>query len=140
MTSPTEKTGACLCGAVHVRIAIKNHHVAACHCVMCRKWGGGPLLAIECDGAVDFHGTEHIAMFESSDWAERGFCRICGTHLFYRLKNEAHYALPVGLLDGDDDWDFQAQIFIDQKPAFYAFANTTTELTGEEVFAQYSDA
>ena len=32
------------------------------------------------------------------------------------------------------------QIFIDEKPDFYSFANETTTLTGEEVFAQFNDS
>ncbi|MGO2993187.1 MAG: GFA family protein, partial [Halomonadaceae bacterium] len=100
--------------------------------------GGGPLFAAEPIGDVSFMGNEHIAIFSSSEWAERGFCKQCGTHLFYRLKQEEHYAIPVGLLDGSD-WDFTEQIFIDQKPEFYTFANDTRMLTEEEVFAQHAN-
>lgn len=95
-------------------------------------------MAVECGSAVAFEGEEHIATFRSSEWAERGFCRSCGTHLFYRLKEESFYAIPVGLFDGDGAWTLSEQIFIDQKPAFYSFAEKTKNLTGEEVFAQYS--
>ena len=34
---PTVAKGSCLCGAVSLSTTI-NHHVAACHCNMCRKW------------------------------------------------------------------------------------------------------
>ncbi|RUR30753.1 aldehyde-activating protein [Vreelandella nanhaiensis] len=105
---------------------------------MCRKWGGGPLLVAEFAHEVSFTGAEHITTFSSSEWAERGFCKQCGTHLFYRLKQERHYAIPVGLLDSSD-WTFTEQIFIDQKPDFYAFSNNTNMLTEEEVFAQHSN-
>ena len=138
MNSKAEKTGNCLCGAVRVAAKPKNHNVGVCHCTMCRKWGGGPLFAVECESAVDFQGSEHIATFSSSDWAERGFCRLCGTHLFYRLKQEGHYAIPLGLFDDGDGWAFTEQIFIDQKPSFYSFAEKTTNLTGAEVFAHYA--
>jgi hypothetical protein len=106
---------------------------------MCRKWGGGPLFAVEFAGDVDFNGSEHITTFSSSEWAERGFCQQCGTHLFYRLKQGGHYALPVGLLDSADDWKITEQIFIDQKPPYYSLAEKTKQLTGEEVFAQFGE-
>lgn len=138
MESDSKLHGACLCGAVQIKAKVKSHSIGACHCAMCRKWGGGPLLAVECEDEVDFKGTEHISLFNSSDWAERGFCKQCGTHLFYRLKDSVHYAIPVGLFDAGDEWKFAEQIFIDQKPAFYSFAEKTKNLTGEEVFAQYS--
>src|SRR5690606_31801645 len=113
----------------------KNSNMGACHCVMCRKWGGGPLLAVECDADARFEGAGYITTFSSSEWAERGFCRECGTHLFYRLKQDGHYAIPVGLFDGSAAWTFTEQIFIEQKPAFYSFADDTRNLTGAEAFA-----
>ncbi len=138
MGSKIKHHGTCLCGAVRVTAETKGNTIGACHCSMCRTWGGGPLFAAECGSDVDFEGAEHISTFSSSEWAERGFCQKCGTHLFYRLKQEAHYAIPVGLFDEDDQWKFAEQIFIDQKPAFYSFTQSTRDLTGEEVFALYS--
>lgn len=129
--------GSCLCGAVRVAVRTSSHHIGVCHCSMCRKWGGGPLFAFDNATEVHFDGESNIGVFSSSDWAERGFCSRCGTHLFYRLKNGNHYSLPVGLLD-DAPWEFTDQIFVDEKPAFYDFANQTKNLTGAEVFAQFS--
>lgn len=139
MEPKAKHRGACLCGAVQVTAQAKSHHIGVCHCTMCRRWGGGPLFAVECGTEVNFEGVEHISIFGSSEWAERGFCQKCGTHLFYRLKQEGHYAIPVGLFDDDGPWQFTEQIFIEQKPSFYAFAQKTKDLTGEEVFAQYSE-
>lgn len=129
--------GTCLCGAVSIKAKSKSNSIGACHCTTCQKWGGGPLLAVECEGQVSFEGEEHISVFSSSEWAERGFCRNCGTHLFYRLKKEGYYAIPYGLFENRDDWMLTEQIFIDQKPSFYSFSERTKKLTGEEVFAQY---
>jgi hypothetical protein len=131
------KTGRCLCGSVHVSVRTANTRIGACHCSTCRKWGGGPLLALDCGTEVDFQGEDRISVFASSMWAERGFCSTCGSHLFYRLKKERRYFLPVGLLDGDD-WVLDHQVFIDEQPAYYTFANETKKLTGAELFAQFA--
>lgn len=138
MTSSTAHHGACLCGAVRVTARARSNNVGACHCSMCQKWGGGPLLAVECGSTVSFEGAEKIRTFNSSEWAERGFCQKCGTHLFYRLKESGHYAIPVGLFDDPSEWSLAEQIFIDKKPSFYSFSEQTKNLTGEEVFDQYS--
>jgi hypothetical protein len=87
---------------------------------------------------VQFDNTDSISDFSSSAWAERGFCRACGSHLFYRLKKEGNYWMPVGLFNDEQPWILDQQIFIDEKPPFYSFANETKNLTGAEVFAQYS--
>ena len=97
------------------------------------------MFAVECKDQVSIEGEDHIATYSSSEWAERGFCRNCGTHLFYRLKQNQHYALPIGLFDEGHQWEFSEQIFIDHKPPYYTFADDTRNLTEEEVFAQNPD-
>ncbi|WP_435101778.1 GFA family protein [Arhodomonas sp. AD133] len=132
------RRGHCLCGAVAIEAAAVDNDMGACHCSMCRKWVGGPLLAVECGRDVRIDGDANVSVFPSSDWAERGFCSRCGTHLFYRLKESGEYMIPPGLFDDGDDWVFKHQIFIDEKPPYYAFANETRDLTAAEVFAQYA--
>ncbi len=95
------------------------------------------MLAIDCGAAVRIDGEEHVLAYDSSDWAQRGFCCRCGTHLFYRLKGNSQYVVPVGLFDDHPDVSFESQIFIDEKPDYYAFANRTANMTGAEVFAKY---
>ncbi len=133
-----EASGSCLCGAIRATAKNTSKNIGACHCAMCRNWGGGPLLAADCGTDVSFEGEEYISVFNSSDWAERGFCSKCGTHLFYRLKESQQYIMPVGLFDEDEQIVFQDQIFIDEKPSFYDFANKTNNMTGAEVFAKYA--
>ena len=132
-----EAKGSCLCGAIRATAKTASKDVGACHCSMCRKWTGGPLLAVDCGTVVSFEGKENIAVFDSSEWAERGFCRKCGSHLFYRLKESQQYIMSVGLFEDDKMFVLHHQIFIDEKPTFYRFANETKNMTGAEVFAKY---
>ncbi|ARU56811.1 MAG: GFA family protein [Pseudomonadales bacterium] len=134
-TTPVE--GTCLCGAVTLS-GNAEPHVGVCHCSMCRKWGGGPYFAVDCGTDLKITGEDHVATFSSSEWAERGFCKDCGTHLFYRLKGNQQYMLPAGLLSNQDDFKLDHQIFIDKKPAYYDFANETETMTEAEVFAKYA--
>lgn len=136
--SANEQTGACLCGKVSITATPGNLHMVACHCTQCQAWGGGPFLSVECGGSVVIDDEDSVAVYSSSQWAERGFCRECGTHLFYRLKNHGDCAIPVGLFSGDTDWVFKSQIFIDQKPDCYSFAEQTENLTRDEAFDRYS--
>jgi hypothetical protein len=105
---------------------------------MCRKWGGGPLFAVDCGTDVVFTGEEHISVYSSSDWAERGFCARCGSHLFYRLKESGQYMMAAGLFDDLKGAVLDHQVFIDSKPDWYAFANETKNMTGAEIFAMYA--
>jgi hypothetical protein len=105
---------------------------------MCRKWGGGALLVIECGSDVSFDGSENIGVYQSSEWAERGFCQKCGSHLFYRLKHNHQHFIPAGLFDDDENFTFDHQVFIDEKPEYYSFSNETKNMTGAELFAQFT--
>lgn len=138
MSNTLGNTGRCLCGAVTVTAREMSQHVGACHCGMCRRWTGGPFLTADCGTAVSFTGEENISVYDSSDWAERGFCKQCGSHLFYRLKQNRQYFVPVGLFDESDGIVFDHQVFIDKKPDYYSFANETNNMTEAEVFAQYA--
>lgn len=129
--------GACLCGAVTVTAKLIGN-IGACHCSMCRKWVGGPLLAVDCGSDVAFEGEDNLGVFESSDWAERGFCKRCGSALFYRIKQNNQHLLSPGLFDDQPALVFDHQVFIDEKPAYYDFANETENMTGAEVFAKYA--
>ena len=128
----------CLCKATKMSIVDASTHLEACHCDMCRKWGGSALLGVECKNiSID---STYLSEYASSAWASRGFCKLCGTHLFYKLNNKEHYFIPAGLLDKHaEGFRFIEEIFIDQKPHYYNFANDTEKLTREQVYEKHSD-
>ena len=132
------RTGGCLCGAVRFRATPRGREFGVCHCGMCRRWSAGPFACIECDGEVEFESSEALGVYRSSEWAERGLCQRCGSPLFYRLVGKAHYFVSIEAFDQRDDFVFASQIFIDEKPAYYAFADKTKNMTGTEVFAAFA--
>ncbi|MDJ0687920.1 MAG: GFA family protein [Xenococcaceae cyanobacterium MO_188.B32] len=117
--------GSCLCGAVNVSTTSTNNKVGACHCSMCRKWGGGALLVIECGSDVSFEGEENIGIYQSSEWAERGFRKKCGSHLFYKFKQKNQYYIPVA-----------TRISLKEKKAF-SLSRIQVKLISYVVFAQF---
>ena len=125
----------CLCGSIEVDAA-DHSEVGLCHCTMCRRWSGGPMFAVHCGAKVRFNGQKP-SRYPSSDWAERGFCPTCGTHLFYHLLASDEYILPAGLFQ-DQRFRLSSEIFIDEKPAYYALKNETHKMTGQQVFEQYA--
>ena len=94
-------------------------------------------MAVDCGPGVAFQGAENITVFDSSEWAERGFCGKCGSHLFYRLKGTGEHMMPPGLFETDDGLDFTHQVFVDERPAYYDFTNKTEDMTGPEIFAKF---
>ncbi len=136
--SGSEVSGKCLCGAVTFTADVAKRDIDACHCDMCRRWSAGPYIGLPHDGAVAFTGGESLGVYKSSEWAERGFCKACGSSLFYHLLGTDHYSFSVNALNDQRGFRLTSQIFIDEKPDFYDFANDTPKLTGAEVFAAFN--
>lgn len=122
------RNGKCLCGEVSFSVE-PMPTMQACHCDTCRTWGGGPFLSTPCKDAK-FVGP--VTSYASSDHAERGFCAKCGTHLFFWAKKPNIHAVPIGLFEDQSGLPFRAELYIDRKPAYYAFQNDTKKITGEE--------
>lgn len=129
--------GQCLCGAVTVRATPLRRHVEACHCTMCRRWSGIAFVGVQCGGEVEIEGEAHVVRYRSSEWAERGFCGTCGSNLFYLYLPLGHYGFTAGLFSDDAFLPLSEEIFIDEKPAYYAFDADSEKLTGPEVMAKY---
>lgn len=132
----TARAGQCLCGAVRFTAGKVNDSYAACHCRMCQRWAGGPFLAA---GAKDvqFVGAEHLATYRSSEWAERGFCRNCGSNIYYRALDSDGYELCAGTFDVTQGLTMTEEIFVDRKPDGYAMAGDHPRLTEAETIARY---
>lgn len=128
--------GKCLCGAVMFSADDVGSELSICHCSMCRRWVGGPTFSIAAKGVV-FRGEENIQRYSSSAAAERGFCRICGSNLFYRSKETGQYVLGMGVIDNQAPFRIAGEIYVDQKPPGYEFAGTHPRLTEEEVLASH---
>ncbi|PAU81789.1 aldehyde-activating protein [Halovibrio salipaludis] len=131
--------GKCLCGSIQVT-APDQDEISVCHCTMCRRWGGAPMFAVHCGPEVQFSGSATPSTYRSSEWAERGFCPSCGTHLYFHYLPQDDYVLAAGLFQDPEDFRITGQIFIDDKPSYYALANETETLTGEQVIAQFGGA
>lgn len=126
-------TGGCLCGAVRFEAGRVPEAIGVCHCAQCRRWASGPYFAARAE-EVSFTGEESLGHYRSSDWAERGFCTTCGSSLFYHMLDEAHYMMAVGAFDDPSRFRLAQEVFIDEKPAFYAFAGESETSTGDDFF------
>lgn len=92
-------TGGCQCGSVRYAAGALGR-ASLCHCRMCQRATGNAFAPLVTAEDVRFDGTP--ARFASSDVAERGFCRDCGTPLFYARIGSDELELMVGTLDDPD--------------------------------------
>ena len=130
-------SGGCLCGAIRFKAVPQKMEMDACHCGMCRRWSGGVFMAVSCED-VTIEDEAQLGRYASSDWAERQFCRACGTSLFWRLREGGdHVAVAFQSFDDTSGFAFLEEIFIDEKPPLYDFAGGRPRLTGAQVMARF---
>ncbi|MGB0968604.1 MAG: GFA family protein [Halocynthiibacter sp.] len=123
----TEQTGKCMCGNVRFTARDMPSEYGVCHCEMCRRWTGSALLGVSVpEGNVTWTGEDHISRLQSSDWAERAWCKTCGTGLWFKVTMESkwsgNYEIPLGLFDQANGFTMNSEIYIDHKPDSFAYA------------------
>jgi len=130
-------TGQCLCGAVSVRAMVEKRALQACHCDMCRKHTSGMFISVATvPGSVEVSGP--TKSFRSSDWAERGFCEICGSTLWYGTVADGVRHPAAGLFENAADGEMKIEFFADECPNGYALAGEHQKLTTKETIALFA--
>lgn len=129
-------TGQCLCGSVKFSATgvETDHH--ACHCSMCRRWSGSLQMATTV-ATVTFEDESSIGRYQSSDWAERGFCNKCGSGLFYHFKPKGMMIMSVGLFDDQEPFKLTSEIFVDHQTGGFELAGDHDRLTEAEFIAMF---
>lgn len=127
----------CLCGAVRFKAVVAKHEFGACHCGMCRRWSGGVFLAVDCE-SLAIEDESALGFYRSSDYGERGFCKTCGSSLIWRMQDGSAAVVSYQALDKPTGFTFASEIFVDDKPAVYDFANPTKKMTGAEFIAAFA--
>ena len=119
MTSEIHE-GGCLCGQVRYRVTGPLADVIACHCRMCRRTSGHHVAATAAP-RQRFELTESagLAWYQSSENSRRGFCRICGSSLFFDHGPDQPMGIAAGSLDGDPALSLVAQIYVDEAGRYY---------------------
>jgi hypothetical protein len=106
------KSGSCLCGGVRYEVSGPLRPVVACHCTQCRKTSGHYVAATQAPEAkITMHG-DTLRWFRSSEQAERGFCGVCGSNLFWRRFGSDKISGPTGLR-------MESQIHSESKGDYY---------------------
>lgn len=97
--------GGCLCGAIRFTSDADPVDAGYCHCALCRRSTGAPVLAwVSYPAGAFTYVTGTPARYASSDHGHREFCSRCGTQIAYRDDRESTTVeINVGSLD-DCEW------------------------------------
>ncbi|KEF60467.1 uncharacterized protein A1O9_02028, partial [Exophiala aquamarina CBS 119918] len=77
--------------------------VNACHCGACQRVSGGPFLGFADYDSVSVSWTQPPDIWASSEFAERGYCKICGSaiSMMYLFERE-RIGLTLGTIKEAD--------------------------------------
>lgn len=113
-------TGACLCGAVRLRVDGNLAKITFCHCGQCRRQTGLYYASTNARASdVSIEGEANIRWYESSEHGRRGFCHNCGSALFWKTDGADHISIQVGALDQPTHLEGGRHIYCADKGDFY---------------------
>ncbi|WP_170763388.1 GFA family protein [Ruegeria lacuscaerulensis] len=113
-------TGTCLCGAVAFNIDGELSPPSACHCGQCRKQSGHVWASTSThQDNLSFTASDTLSWFRASDIARRGFCRSCGSFLFWQHNDEDTISISMGALDAPTGLNLARHIFVADKGDYY---------------------
>ena len=115
------KVGSCGCGAVRFKTSASLREVIYCHCSQCRKQSGHFYAATNVSEAeLELEGTASITWYRSSDVARRGYCRICGSALFWKHDGLDTISVMAGAFDTPSGLAGGSHIFVSDKGDYYS--------------------
>lgn len=117
--------GACLCGAVSFEVTGDLPGPDACHCSSCRKWSGHYFASTDVKrAALTIHGERHVTWYRSSEKVRRGFCRECGSSLFWDPPPDRDWiGVAMGAFEPPTDTMLRIHIFVAEKGDYYDIAD-----------------
>ncbi len=99
------RDGGCLCGKIRYRADGPVRWSGHCHCRLCQRASGAPLVTWFTVDAGDFAFTAGSPQrYRSSEKGERTFCGDCGTPLTFRHDDSAQDVdITAASLDDPDN-------------------------------------
>ncbi|MGB7405193.1 MAG: GFA family protein [Pacificimonas sp.] len=116
--------GRCLCGAVRISVDEPLSTPDACHCIECRKQTGHFLASVDVpEDRLTIEGEDNVGWWASSEKVRRGFCKTCGSTLFWDPINHPRVAVAMGLFDLPTETSLGMHIWTSEKGDYYDIAD-----------------
>ena len=124
-------TGGCFCGAVRYEIKGPLRGVVNCHCTECSRLNGNfgsHSKALKAN--ITISKDRGLSWYEISKIARRGFCKECGSSLFWEPFDQDATGIIAGSVDAPTGLKTIGHIFVGEKPDFYEITNDIPQFKG----------
>lgn len=97
----------------------------ACHCTQCRKSSGHYFVSVNVPrGALKVEGADNVTWFQSSEKVRRGFCRTCGSQLFWDpIFKQEWTSIAMGAFEKPTNTKLALHIYVADKGDYYDIAD-----------------
>jgi hypothetical protein len=114
--------GSCLCGGIAFHAALPATNPSHCYCTMCQKFHGaaaGSFIDVARSGYVLERGSDLLVEYASSRQGRRGFCKVCGSSLYWRSEAAPDVIeLALGTLQPPYTGTAEREVYTDTKPTW----------------------
>lgn len=105
--------------------------VVFCHCKQCQRLTGNFVAATACKTEhFELASDDSLTWYDSSDVAERGFCRSCGSSLFYRPKHGRHVSIMAGTVDSDTALNAHMHVYVEEAAPYTCLNDGLLQVKG----------
>ena len=113
-------SGGCHCGGVRYHAKGVDPRVTECHCSQCRKQSGHRYATTGAQTAdLKIEGADKVTWYRASPTAQRGFCALCGSTMFWRGDGADHTAILAASIDEPNALVMAKHIFVADKGGYY---------------------
>ena len=123
--------GGCFCGAVQYEVKGPLRGVINCHCDQCTKLNGhyGAHSKARKEN-ITLTKDEGLTWYKISEAARRGFCRKCGSGLFWEQFSQDAMGIIAGSLETPTGLETIGHIFVSEKSDFYEIDDDIRQFPG----------
>ncbi len=123
--------GGCLCGKVRFRVGAEALETGYCHCRMCQRNTGAPVVAWATFPAANFSWTAGSpAAYVSSPKVRRQFCAECGSYLVFQKEDSTEVSINTTSLDDPASFPPRVHIFVESRIPWFRTDDHLPEYVG----------
>jgi hypothetical protein len=123
--------GGCLCGKVRFRVTAGAIDAGYCHCRMCQRNSGAPVVAWTTFPLDSFSWIAGApATYPSSPMIQRQFCADCGSYMVFRRAGSAEVSINTASLDDPAAFPPRAHIFEESRIPWFRTDDDLPRHTG----------
>ena len=116
-------SGGCACGRIRYTVRVHDHDAYLCHCRMCQRATGSISIAFKSVSQAEVQWEHEPDWYDSSEIAQRPYCRECGTSLGFRFRQGSE-KMDLTVASFDDPHRFTPRHHFGAESMHRAWLNT----------------